>query len=375
MGKLSDTTQIPFEKVTNFLPGQLEMLSQEILMGYQIIDAYQCAVTQQFQLLGKREEFSTKWEGALFFYQEFYHNSNCAEAWSVAKFHIKRVYEQVIEPLLLSYETASENFAELVQSFEEFDASAKEMFLHSLKNLKANTAIAVAETKKLKDITNYFREYLELRIRKNQEYINKQLDGNTQKSKIKSILQSIESTQNSISEVNQSFLSKAYHEKISRNFVVDGIFVSKELVNTLVMATTHEEHFKLPSSLLEDRQSLMDNYGRLQGETDQLAGINRELSYFTLACHEFSKFNKNALHAIKANNDLADAWSTVQSNLGTLIERLEKLVSLSEENKTTILNMHIFRLRGTIEKLKGDIAQFKKNNLLPIRVTKALKNF
>ncbi|MEN0119681.1 MAG: hypothetical protein AAGB33_00155, partial [Cellulomonas sp.] len=135
---------MPFETLANLFPRQLDMLSQETLIGYQIIDAYHYTITYQFSLLERYLsglESMEEYQRFDALNREFFFNSRCAERWPGIKEFMGRVYEQSVQPLILKYETASEKFIQLVCSFEEPGSKAE--LLQSLKNLKSDTVDCV----------------------------------------------------------------------------------------------------------------------------------------------------------------------------------------------------------------------------------------
>lgn len=366
---------VPFETLANLFPRQLDVLSQDTLMGYQIIDAYQQTVMQQFQLLENYLNGPILMDERLRFHDlgwEFLYNKQCAQRWPEIKAYMERVYELVIQPLILNYEAASDRFSQLVQSFEEPGAKAE--LLDSLRKLKDNTREVVKELAGVKKVTINFREHLEQTVRKNQEFLDKQLAASTQKTKAELHLQSLASTQAAIATFNRSFLSKTYALQINHSFTIDGVVISCGLKNALTMATTGEEYLSLPKSLLEEGHELIRCYQRVQGEASQLAALKREMSYFALFSHEFSKFQKSLLNAISANVNLGDTWESVGSNLEILIDRVEKVKSLTNEDKNTIIRLHLVVLKKSITKLKEEMEQFKKNKLLPIKLTASLQS-
>ncbi|MDQ8039861.1 MAG: HBL/NHE enterotoxin family protein [Cellulomonas sp.] len=348
------------------VPDTLVQKTQDSIVGYEIIEGYTRIVNvQPFQPV----------EGVPSLKKTQDHARESAQLWAKdTRSSINEVYSSIKQKLKVTQDTAKDFFKELIPNLEKADnrntvSEALQLYIDDTNSINGKISALISKL-------NSFRESLEEDARNYGTVlgeVNKQNE--LDKAAIKKLHEQIGVIDQDIDELNNIITQKKVQEQeIKRKLAISYGFVWS-IPGIIAVSVLEGQRSSANKAWRNAEDSLIQKKHDKEDKSKQLGDITKRIAYLTTLNNEFSKLLANCTNSIAVVFNMADAWSTLGSNLENIQQRLERVkdndFNAIEKIKAR-LSLQIKVLEKSIDRLNDDVIAFEQSKLIQVPIDEGI---
>jgi DNA repair exonuclease SbcCD ATPase subunit len=365
--RLSSPKGAPFniadsDSDTPIVPDKLVPHTQNSMAGYEIIEGYARIVNVQpfTAVVGVPSLKKTQ-----------DHTRASTQLWTnTVRVAVNDVYNDIRNKLKVTQEAAKEFFNEFIPNLDQKDS--REGVIETLGIYIEDTDAVHKKIENLIEQLNALRTSLEEDAR-NYGTVMGEIDKqkSLDETSIKKLREQIQAIDKEIDDLNNTITKKKVEEQAINRKLGISLGFAWSLPGLIATAVFKKQQSDASAAWHKAEESLVDKQTEKKDKSNQLGQIEKRIAYLTTLNNEFAKLLKNCSNSIAVIVNMADAWSTLSSNLQNIQERLETIKANDFNTIQKIkarLKLQVVILEKSIDRLNENVVKFEEAKLIHVPI-------